>query len=434
MHLLNPAIEPDTATARTAWDWQAGTREVARLPSFANGQSILELRPSPDGEQLATIVEQGPDRLRAQLDSEVFEPELEKAWHLRFLSDGRPWLLARVDDEWTVMVGGRLWDERWEFAWNPRVSANGRALAVQIKRDMQYAVAVDGKPWAESFVSIRDYALSDDGTRVAAAAQLEELPEADIFKFLEGTWTMVVDGVPWKQRFLNVYAPTVAPDGSSVVAEVRTGITEYTVARDDTAWRETFGCVWEPRFRGQRVLVPARRGGGWTLVEDGAPLWAGSYVQLWNHAVSPDQSRVAATVATRYGRWTIAVDDAPWPIELTDMVGPPRWSPAGDRVATVTKADNRWGVAVDGRVWPETWDMVWEPAFSPDGAAVVAKVERAGQYTCVVDGRPWSESFSHLWEPVFSPDSKHLLVRGVQDGSYVRHVVPVAATQQRGVS
>lgn len=425
--LVLDAEQLATTTDRASWDWGAGKRVVGNLKQMAEGfATILEARPSPDGEKLALVLEREPDKLQIRANGELFDTELEKAWHLRFFPDGRPWALVRVDDEWTVMVGGELWPERWEFAWNPMLSGDGRSLGVQIKRDMEYSIAVNGKPWESSFLSIREYALSHDGSRVAAAAQLEELPEADIDKFLEGTWSLVVDGDAWAKRYLNAYAPIFSADGQTVAAEVRTGATEYTVATDDDPWEKTFGAIWEPRFRRNQVLIPARVAGGWTLIEDGKPIWKGPYVQLWHHALNPDGSSIAAVVATSYGRWTIAVDDVPWEVSFSDMVGPPRWSSRGDRVAVLTKNDDRWGIAVDGVPWHDTWEMAWDPVFGPDGSAVAAKVERGGELTYVINGRVWGESFTRLWDPIFSPDGKALLARGVQDDAYVRRVVPLS--------
>ena len=43
------------------------------------------------------------------------------------------------------------------------------------------------------------------------------------------------------------------------------------------------------------------------------------------------------------------------------------------------------------------------------------------------DGRPLKEKFDQLWDPLFSPDSTKLLVRAVQQGAFVRLVLPLAA-------
>ena len=40
-------------------------------------------------------------------------------------------------------------------------------------------------------------------------------------------------------------------------------------------------------------------------------------VQIWHQMFSPDGSRLAAIVAPKYGRWTVAVDGEPWPATFT---------------------------------------------------------------------------------------------------------------------
>ncbi len=414
--------KPDT------WNWDTGERQIADLDKLGqDGVTVTEIAFSPDGERFAAAIEGEPDHLTVHVNDVPWEGEFEKAWHLRFSPDGRLTALLRVDDEWTLGVDGALWEGRFEFAWNPRFSDDGAVIALQIKRDMEYSIAVDGKPWESNYASIRDYALSPDGKRVAAVAQLEELPEADVFKFLEGTWGVVVDEQPWERRFLNAYAPTFSADSTRVAAEVRTDICDYTLAQDQALWETSFGGVWEPRFRPTGgLLAPVRQQGAWTLAEDGKTLWSGRYLQLWNLALSPGGRRVAAVVAPAYGRWTIAVDDKPWPVTFSDMVLPPRFAPSGGHVAALVKDRGRWTVAVDGQAWPESYEMVWDPVFSPDGETVLAKVERRGGYTFATGARAWNQQFEKLWDPVFSPDGTKVLVRGVSGGKAVRRVVPLA--------
>ena len=171
-------------------------------------------------------------------------------------------------------------------------------------------------------------------------------------------------------------------------------------------------------------MAPAKVGGGWTLVEDGEPIWEGGYAQLWRQTPVPGRETLAAIVATSLGQWTVAVDDVLWQSRFDDLVLGPFFSEDGAHLAVITKHDNRWSVAVDDRPWSETFDMVWDPALLPDGRAV-AKVERDGRYFVALDGRTWARSFEALWEPVASPDGESLLVRAIEDGKYVRSVVPL---------
>ena len=75
-------------------------------------------------------------------------------------------------------------------------------------------------------------------------------------------------------------------------------------------------------------------------------------------------------------------------------------------------------------MWRETFDMVWDPVFSPSGDRVAAKVERGGRFAIAVDDAIWSPWFDALWEPFFSPDGSRVLVRAVENGDYLRQVVP----------
>jgi hypothetical protein len=145
---------------------------------------------------------------------------------------------------------------------------------------------------------------------------------------------------------------------------------------------------------------------------------------MWQQRFSPDGARIAAVVSPEFGKWTLAVDDQPWPCLFSDMVLPPVFSPDGGRVAAITKEGNRWSLAVDGVPVSGDFDMVWDPVFSPCGQHVVAKVELDGEQLILADGKMRDRSFERLWDPVFSPDGSHLLLRYVEDDKYCRHVVP----------
>ncbi len=411
-----------TRPANGPQDWDMGTKtllDLERLDGY-----VAELAVSDDGGHAAAVIEKSPEERIIAVDNQPWEPALEKAWSLRFTSDGRAFALVRIDDEWTIMVDGTPWEERFEFAWNPKLAGGGKVIGVQTKSDMQYSVAVDGKLWDARFLSCRDYALSPDGSRVAAAVQIEELPEADVFKFLEGTWTVVVDEEPWPRKYLNVYTPIFSLDGKHVAAQVRTDATDYTAAIDNQPWAQVFTCIWEPRYRtGSDVLLPVRQQGGWFLAQNGKILWPSKYVQLWHACVSPQDERIAAVVATAYGRWTVAVDDVPWKTTFSDMVAAPVFSPDGHKVAAAVKHDGRWSIAVDGVPWMPTFDMVWEPVFSPGGESIATIVKENGKQSLVVNGRVHSRSFDRLWAPAFSPTGKQILLRGVDGTRVIREVI-----------
>jgi hypothetical protein len=175
---------------------------------------------------------------------------------------------------------------------------------------------------------------------------------------------------------------------------------------------------------GHSVIAPVRSNGNWTLAENGSPIWSGSYLQLWNQRLSRDGQRIAAVVAQGFGKWTVAVDDAPWNLECDDLVLPPVFSADGRRVAATVRHRGAWSVAVDGSMWPESFDMVWDPVFSPSGEHVVAKVERDGRFAVARDGTVWSPWVDALWQPTFDPTGDRVLLRTVEEGTYLRSVVP----------
>jgi hypothetical protein len=418
---------------RENWDWEAGKREIVDLGGLqAQFEEVHEFAVSPDGERIAVPVKKGQDVLGVWTNGNLWDEEFEKAWNLRFTPDGRLLALVRVDDMWTVADEGKRWEEEFDFVWNPQVSRDGDVVAVQVKRGTEYTIMSNGKPWEKGFPSMREFCLSPDGKRIAAAVQVETLPEADIFKFMEGTWSVAVDGEPWKQKFINAYSPAFSQDGRRVAAEVRLDICEYTVAEEGEPWKNRFGCTWAPSFRTQErgILVPVRVPGGWTLAHNGKPLWSGRYVQLWHQTSSPDDARIAAIAAVGYGKWTLVVDDTPWPISFEDMVLPPVFSPDGKRLAAIGKDGERWGFAVDKRKWSSTFDMAWDPVFSPDGSAVAAKVEHNGKFGVVLDDRMWSPRFDRLWDPVFSPDGENLLIRSIEGEKFQRQIVPVSTVRK----
>ncbi len=407
------------------WDWEPGRREIADLTDIrSRHEEAHEPVFSDDGEQVAIPVKIEEDVYTVCVNGSAWEKTFEKAWHLRFTPDGRLTALVRDDDEWTVAENGEPWDETFDFAWNTQFSGDGRHIAVQTKGGPNYGIAVDGEPRGDTFIALRDFAINHDGSRIAATVQTVPLKEGDIATFAAGTWSLAIDGKACERKYLNVYSPRFSADGQRVAAQVRTGPFRYTVAVDDEPWDEGFGCTWEPEFRGPTpgVLVPVLSD-GWTLVENGSPLWDGHYVQLWRLKASPDGKRVAAVVSRSLGQWTMAVDDVPWDASFSDVVLDPHFAPRGERIAAIVRHEGAWSMAVDGKPWGETFDMIWDPVFDPGGTRVACKVERDGRYSVALDGRTWSRTFDALWSPVFSHDGTRMLIRAVEDGKAIRLVV-----------
>jgi hypothetical protein len=66
--------------------------------------------------------------------------------------------------------------------------------------------------------------------------------------------------------------------------------------------------------------------------------------------------------------------------------------------------------------------MVYPIAISPDGGHAAVRAERNGRFTIVLDGKEYGESFERAWDPVFAPEGDKVLIRGIQDGTYLRIV------------
>lgn len=422
-----PAPQPRTPS------WDVDRRVVADLrPVYEQFDAVGQWQASSDGLHVAAAVTLEDGSQQVCVDGTPWEAVYEKAWHLRFGPDGRLAALVRLDDQWTVAVDGQEWPERFDYVWNTKFSRDGSVIAAQIKRDARHSVALDGVAWDKDFLSIRDFTLSDDGKHAAAAAQSVELAEADIFKFMQGTWSVVVDGELWGRNFVNAYDPRFSEDGKHVAAQVRTAPFEYTIAQDAQPWTAVFGCVWAPAFRGttHKVVAPVRVGGAWTVAEDGATSWNHRFVQLWRVQVTADGKHLAAVVAPSFGQWTIAVDDAVWACSFDSAVLDPRFAEDGKHVAAAVRHAGKWTIAVDGAAWGAGFDRVGEPVFVPGSASVLARVEQNGAHRLARDGRTVGASYQWLWDPVVSPDGRRVLVRGMQDQRYVREVADLSQLEK----
>jgi len=408
-------------------DWETKEKVLADLKEISGKYAAYtEPAMSADGERVAIPVKNEEDEWTLCINGEPWPETFTKLWYPRFSPDERLTALVETSDGWTVAVDGKAWEETFEYVWNTQFSSDGKHISAQIKREPQfYSIILEGKSWQSDFLSSREFEVDDRGG-VAISVQTDPLKEADTVTFMQGVWSLAFNDKAWDKKFINVYAPRISPDGEHVAAAVRVGICDYTVAVDGKVWDETFGCVWEPVYHPDgSVLIPTRAAGTWSLVRDGKPFWEGRYAQLWHQKVSPDEKRIAAVVSPKFGTWTIAVDDNPWPVVFNDAVLEPFFSQDSRHVAAVVKDNNRWTLAVDGKPWSHTFDMVWNPVFSPDGTMVATKVERDGTYAIAINDTISSQTFESLWEPVFSPDGKKLLIRAVEDGKYYRRVLSV---------
>jgi predicted Rdx family selenoprotein len=204
----------------------------------------------------------------------------------------------------------------------------------------------------------------------------------------------------------------ISTDGQNLAAEVRLNLYDYTIAVNGKPWEQTFGCVWEPIFHPQTgaVIAPVRTGGKWFLAQDGQIIWDRKFVQLWHPMISESGNTLAAIVAPRYGKWTIAIDGEPWSASFGDLLTDAVFSPDGNRIAAAAKNDEKWMMVVDGKVWKNTFDGVWQPVFSADNETVAAKIEKNGKYSIAVNDHLWDQECDAIWDPVFSPEGDRILL------------------------
>ena len=281
-------------------------------------------------------------------------------------------------------------------------------------------------PWDQTFSNLTNPTISPDGSKTSAAVQVVEFAEGEIHKFQEGTYTAAVDGNSWDCKFVNVWKTALSPDGQKVAAEVRLNLYDYTIAVDGRPWEQIYDCVWEPIFHPAEnsVVAPVRIDGKWTVARRWrralAPALRAAY---GTSRYSPDGSKLAAIVAPKFGRWTVAVDGKPWPVTFKDMVVDLVSARTAAALPHLPKTMANGAVCADGRKWRHHFSMVWKPVFCPQRQTCRVKVEINGKYSIAVDDTVWGEEFDTVWDPVFSPDGDRVLVRAVRDGKYVRHVI-----------
>jgi hypothetical protein len=69
--------------------------------------------------------------------------------------------------------------------------------------------------------------------------------------------------------------------------------------------------------------------------------------------------------------------------------------------------------------------MAWDPIFSPDGADVAAKIALGKNYFLALNAKLVLGPFEEMWDPVFSPGGDRILIKCVEEGHYLRKIVPV---------
>ena len=317
------------------WNWEAGQRVISDMNQWQSKFNWIE-EPyiSQDGEKIAAIVNDSEGEFNVCVNDETWEQSFEKIWYLRFSPDCRLTALVSEDEEWTVAVDGIPWENRYDYVWNTMFDENGKNIAVTFQQDMEYGMALNDNCWRNTYGNITKMALSPCGSKTAAVVQNISLKEGDIFTFQDGVYTVAEDGTPWDINFVNVWNVVFSPDAETIAAEIRLNLYDYTIAVNGTPWNKIFDCVWEPAFHplNKSIVAPVMTNGKWGMAQDGDLIWDQRFVQIWQQMFSPDGSKLAAIVAAKYGKWTIAVDGRPWSISFNDLLTDPVFSPEGDKI------------------------------------------------------------------------------------------------------
>lgn len=394
--------------------------KVVQLPSLKQFEAVHEFVVSPDGERIATVVENKNFQKFLWVNETLVEEPFERINFLSFSPDGRLMATVQKDGMWSVFVEDHLWRERFEYIWNLKTDRLGNVIAANVKQEDSYSVCVNGDKWETNFYDTRDLYVSDTGKLIATYVKVEVYPVLDIFNFAKGIWSLAVNQKVWDKKFIAIFGCCFNSTETSVAAAVRLSDRRFTILVDGIPWDERFLQVWEPQFLDEKsVIAPVKTERGWQLFKDGAPFWKGSFFQLWNIRVNEPSKRVAGIVALDLGEWTVIVNEKLWNTKFNQLVLPPVFSEDGQKVAVVFKHNGKWGVSVDDKAWESSFEKVSFPVFSPEGSLVAVRGEKDGSYYLYINDKIVDGPYDYLWDPVFK-NHDTLIIRGIQKNRYYK--------------
>ncbi|MEJ2057713.1 MAG: hypothetical protein P8X39_07735, partial [Desulfofustis sp.] len=85
-----------------SWDWENGEKRIPFEEWKENFRWVEEPYVSPDGENIAAIVNVDEGQFDVCVNGEPWGAEFDKAWHLRYTPSGRLSVLVSEMGEWTV--------------------------------------------------------------------------------------------------------------------------------------------------------------------------------------------------------------------------------------------------------------------------------------------------------------------------------------------
>jgi hypothetical protein len=412
---------------KTAWDWQTEKKEIPVQEWNNQFNWIEEPYVSPDGEQIAAIVNTDESEFNVCINGELWDETFEKAWSLRFTPDGKPVVLVSQDEEWTVCVDGSLWENRFDYIWALKFTPDGSHIAVAIQKEGEFGMAVNDQVWENLYENINGMVLSPRGI-TAAVVQVESMGQADIDTFTRGIFSVAVDGNVRPEKFMNIWDIAFDGQGEQIAHVFRKNRTEYSIFQADAPWEKTFQAAWEPVFMNHSptsLLAPVRENGKWMLFKNGTPFWNHKYEQLWKVALSEDQTRIAAVVSDSFGKWTVVVNDGDSWATHADIMISDLFYGSGQTLIAVLKTGGLWTLAVNDILWDLKADKLWKPSVSSDGKVIATRFEKKGNYYLAVNSRIHSQPYDVLFDPEISPDNRSILVKAMKDGIYIRQVLSV---------
>lgn len=408
----------------TPWDWHSEKKEIPVKEWQERFNWVEELNVSPDGEQIASIVNLDEAEFSVCVNGETWEETFEKAWCLKFLPDGRLTALASRDEEWTVCADGAFWETWFDYIWDFQSTPDGSFMGAAVQKDGQYGMVVNDKMWDEFYESISGVALSRQG-HSAAIVQVDPLGQADIEGFSRGIFSIAIDGIVQPEKFMNIWDLSFDGKGEQVAASIRKNRIDYSIVANHQSWENNFQFVWKPEFinKDDSVIAPVRQGGKWHLFKDGQSFWNKSYEQMGGLAIHQDGRKIAAIVSDSYGKWTVSENGKTWGLHCDAMISALFYAGNSDSLVAVFKNQGFWDIAVNGTAWNIKADKLWNPVVSSNCDIMAARMERNGGFYLVVNGKVYPERFDMIFEPQISPDNRKILLKAMQNGIYIRQIL-----------
>lgn len=406
---------------KKTWNWDTTEKSVDLTSWIDQYNWVEEFRVSPNGEQIAAIVNTDEMEFTVCVNGQLWENTFEKAWSLNYLPDGRLAVLAANDEEWTVYIDDKAWENRFDYIWELQWSDDGSHIAAAVQKDMVYGMAVDDVLWENMYENLTCPVLDNSGAS-AAVVQKDPLGQGDIESFRRGIFCAAVNGTLLEGQFVNIWDLNFDSRGRQIAYVARKNRSEYTVVNDTVAWPGSFQAAWKPIFSEQdnSVIAPVRHKGRWYLYKDGEPFWKPKFEQLWKQVIAPQTLRVAAVVAPTFGKWTVCEQEKCWDLRVNGMIHDLFYSEDGGRLLATVKHNRFWDLAVDGRLWGLSCDRLWKPAVSGSGKTIAVRMLKNKKYRLAINGDLLPESFDMAFDPILHPNGKNIILKTILNNTYSR--------------